>query len=307
MKIVVTGGAGFIGSSIVDRLILNGEEVLVLDNLSTGRIEYLNQYAEFENVDIDSSNLKNIFLKFQPEAIIHCAAQISVKDSESDPIFDAKNNIISGLNLLKIAIDSNVRQILYLGTGGALYGEPKYLPCDEIHPINPISPYGLSKWTLERYMDLILPEPILKKVLRLGNVYGPRQDHTGASGVVAIFLSKMFLNNVVEIYGDGEQVRDFIFISDVVDAVEIALKSTSSFTVNISSGVGASVNEIFKILCTQTLYKDSPQFKSKISGDINRIILSNDKAKSYLDWAPKISLEEGLNKTSEWFKNNFSK
>ena len=307
MKIIITGGAGFIGSSIVDRLIFNGNEILVLDNLTSGKIENLNSSAEFVNIDLCDPSLKNIFFDFRPEAVIHCAAQVSVMDSQLDPIFDARNNILSGLNLLKISIQSNVNQILYLGTGGALYGEPEYLPCDENHPIKPISPYGLSKWTLEKYIDLIVPDTILKKVLRLGNVYGPRQDHKGASGVVAIFLSKMFLGEKVEIFGDGNQVRDFVFISDILDAIETSLESDVSFTVNIGSGTGVSVNEIFEILSKETSYKNKPIFKDKSSGDINRIILSNDKAKSDLNWSPKISIEEGLQKTSEWFKNNFYK
>ena len=281
MKIIITGGAGFIGSSIEDRLIING--------------------------NLCDPSLKNVFFDFRPDAVIHCAAQVSVMDSQLDPVFDAKNNILSGLNLLKISIESNVNQILYLGTGGALYGEPEYLPCDESHPIRPISPYGLSKWTLEKYIDLIVPDTILKKILRLGNVYGPRQDHKGASGVVAIFLSKMLLGEKVEIYGDGNQIRDFVFISDILDAIELSLKSDVSFTANIGSAIGVSVNEIFEILSKETLYKNKPVFQTKSSGDIDRIILSNNKAKSDLNWSPKISIEEGLKKTSEWFKNNFYK
>jgi len=307
MKIIITGGAGFIGSSIVDRLIYSGNEILVLDNLSTGKIENLNTSAEFVKIDLCDPRIKNIFFDFRPEAVIHCAAQVSVIDSQLDPVFDARNNILSGLNLLKISIESNVDQILYLGTGGALYGEPEYLPCDESHPVRPISPYGLSKWTLEKYFDLIVPDTILKKILRLGNVYGPRQDHKGASGVIAIFLSKMFMGEKVEIYGDGNQVRDFVFISDVLDAIEISLKSDVSFTVNIASGIGASVNNIFEILSNETSYKNKPIFKTKSPGDINKIILSNDKAKSDLNWSPKISIEEGLKMTSEWFKGNFYK
>ena len=307
MKIIITGGAGFIGSSIVDRLIINGYQVLVLDNLSSGKLENINTSAEFVNIDLCDPSLKNVFFDFRPDAVIHCAAQVSVMDSQLDPVFDAKNNILSGLNLLKISIESNVNQILYLGTGGALYGEPEYLPCDESHPIRPISPYGLSKWTLEKYIDLIVPDTILKKVLRLGNVYGPRQDHKGASGVVAIFLSKMLLGEKVEIYGDGNQIRDFVFISDILDAIELSLKSDVSFTANIGSAIGVSVNEIFEILSKETLYKNKPVFQTKSSGDIDRIILSNNKAKSDLNWSPKISMEEGLKKTSEWFKNNFYK
>ena len=307
MKIIITGGAGFIGSSIVDRLIINGNQVLVLDNLSSGKLENINTSAEFVNIDLCDPSLKNVFFDFRPDAVIHCAAQVSVMDSQLDPVFDAKNNILSGLNLLKISIESNVNQILYLGTGGALYGEPEYLPCDESHPIRPISPYGLSKWTLEKYIDLIVPDTILKKVLRLGNVYGPRQDHKGASGVVAIFLSKMLLGEKVEIYGDGNQIRDFVFISDILDAIELSLKSDVLFTANIGSAIGVSVNEIFEILSKETLYKNKPVFQTKSSGDIDRIILSNNKAKSDLNWSPKISMEEGLKKTSEWFKNNFYK
>ena len=307
MKIIITGGAGFIGSSIVDRLIINGNQVLVLDNLSSGKLENINTSAEFVNIDLCDPSLKNVFFDFRPDAVIHCAAQVSVMNSQLDPVFDAKNNILSGLNLLKISIESNVNQILYLGTGGALYGEPEYLPCDESHPIRPISPYGLSKWTLEKYIDLIVPDTILKKILRLGNVYGPRQDHKGASGVVAIFLSKMLLGEKVEIYGDGNQIRDVVFISDILDAIELSLKSDVSFTANIGSAIGVSVNEIFEILSKETLYKNKPVFQTKSSGDIDRIILSNNKAKSDLNWSPKISIEEGLKKTSEWFKNNFYK
>ena len=227
MRVLVTGGAGFIGSHIVDRLVEEGHEVVVVDDLSSGRRANVNPDARLVDLDINSPEFLEAAASFRPDVISHWAAQASVPVSVSDPQHDAIVNVVGGINVCKAAVTAGCSQLVYVNTGGALYGEPEYLPCDEDHPIRPISPYGLSKWTLEQYLPILLPDSMGVKVLRPANVYGPRQDPHGESGVVAIFASKMVRGEPVVIFGDGEHTRDYVYVGDVVDAHDLAWSRAS--------------------------------------------------------------------------------
>ena len=218
MRILVTGGAGFIGSHIVDGLLAQGDSVLVVDDLSAGKRSNLAGAVDLVEMDIGSPDLIDVVSEFRPDAISHLAAQSSVAVSMTQPSLDARSNILGGINLIDTAIASSCGQIVYITTGGALYGIPDYLPCDENHPVRPTSAYGLSKWTLECCPNLLLPESIALKALRLSNVDGLRQDPHGEAGVVSIFSSLMVKGESAMIFGNGEQTRDFVYVGDVARA-----------------------------------------------------------------------------------------
>ena len=237
-KVLVTGGAGFIGSHVVDGLVAEGHEVLVVDNLSTGRASNLSPDVKLVELDVFDDEFVSLAKSFNPSVISHLAAQASVPVSMSDPILDARVNILGGLNVVRAAAEVGCEQVIYINTGGALYGEPEYLPCDEDHPIRPISGYALSKWTSECYFRMMLPESILLKALRFANIYGPRQDPHGESGVIAIFARKMLNGETVHIFGDGKNTRDYLYIDDFVEAHDMALNHCKSLVANIGTGGG---------------------------------------------------------------------
>ena len=297
MRVLVTGGAGFVGSHIVDGLIDDGHEVLVVDDLSTGNEANLNQKADLVELDIGDPALLELVSSFEPDIISHCAAHASVRVSASEPARDASTNIIGGINVCQAAIGSTCSQLIYVNTGGALYGEPDYLPCDEKHPIRPISPYGLSKWTLELYLEMLLPERVTLKVLRLANVYGPRQDPNGEAGVVAIFGQGMLRGEGVRIFGDGEQTRDYVYAADVSNAHRRAQLSEKPLTVNIGSGKGLSVNQLFKRMAQETGYGLAPEHVDERPGDVKHVVLDISRARRELSWEPRMALEDGLRRT----------
>lgn len=299
MRVMVTGGAGFIGSHIVDQLIDSGDEVLIVDNMSTGKVENVHRRADLVDMDIGDSALLELAARFRPNAISHCAAQASVHVSMTNPRFDARVNVDGGLNVLNAALHAKTEQLIYVNTGGALYGNPEYLPCDETHPIQPISAYGLSKWTLERYLKMMIVPPMELKVLRLANIYGPRQDPNGEAGVVAIFSQRMLRGDEVTIFGDGEQTRDFLYVGDVAEAHELALRTSVSLTVNISSEKALSVNELFRMMAVEVGYLRDPVYKEKRLGDVGHITLANSQAKRLLDWTPKTLFLGGMKETLE--------
>jgi UDP-glucose 4-epimerase len=303
MKIIVTGGAGFIGSNIVDALIKEGHEVAVVDNLSTGREENVNASAQFFNADItDAEALENVFEDFRPEVIFHAAAQIDVRKSVDDPAFDAETNVIGSVNLFKLAVNYGVRRIVYSSTGGALYGEPKTLPAAEETPIEPLSPYGVSKYCVENYLNYFQRLYGLERIiLRYANVYGPRQDPLGEAGVVAIFTGKILKGEKPVIYGDGTQTRDYVYVDDVVRANLIAIAGKEGIY-NIGTGIETSVNELVSIFAKVLQAEISPQYTQARKGEVHRISLDGELAKKELGFAPKVSIEEGLKKTIEWYK-----
>jgi UDP-glucose 4-epimerase len=301
MRVLVTGGAGFIGSHIVDRLLAAGETVLVVDDLSTGRAENLPRDADLLKLDIANPKLIEAMRAFRPQAVTHCAAQPSVVVSMANPELDARVNILGGINVLRGAVETGCEQFVYINTGGALYGQPE-APADEDHPIKPLSAYGLSKWTLECYLRILLPPSVLLKVLRLSNIYGPRQDPNGEAGVVAIFGSRMVRGDEVTTFGDGEQTRDFLFVGDVARAHELALRAPRPLTLNLSSGTALSVNELFAAMATETDYGRAPTYAPERPGEIKHVVLANGRAKRDLGWTPAVDLTSGLRATLNWLR-----
>ncbi len=296
-RVLVTGGAGFVGSHIVDGLLARGHDVLVVDDLSSGARSNLSPDAELVDLDVADEALVAVSKTWGPDVISHLAAQASVPVSMANPALDAHVNILGGLNVLRAAMDTDCRQVLYINTGGALYGEPEYLPCDEEHPIHPISAYGLSKWTSECYFRTLLPDSIPLKVLRPANIYGPRQDPHGESGVIAIFARRMLKGEQVTINGDGEHTRDYVYVGDVVKAHDLAMSHEDSIVANIGTGVGTSVNEVFRHLQKVTGNDALPEYGPPRPGDVRHIALESSRAKLLLGWEPKVGLFEGLEKT----------
>ena len=296
-RVLVTGGAGFVGSHVADGLLARGHDVLVVDDLSTGTRSNLPPHVELIDLDISADAFVSLAKSFGPHVISHIAAQASVPVSMSDPKMDARANILGGLNVLQAAKEADCEQVLYVNTGGAMYGEPEYLPCDEDHPIRPISAYALSKWTSECYFRMMLPDSIPLKVLRPANIYGPRQNPHGESGVVAIFLRRMLDGDQVTINGDGEHTRDYVYVGDVVKAHEMAMNYNESVVVNIGTGEGTSVNEVFRLLQRVTGNSAPPIYGAPRPGDVRHIALDPSRAKRLLGWEPRVGLVEGLKET----------
>lgn len=303
MKILVTGGAGFIGSNIVDKLIEQGHQVVVVDDLSSGKKEYINSKAKFYQINIQAKELEQIFAKEKPEIVNHHAAHINVRESVKDPIFDAQANILGTLNLLENCRKYKVKKFIFASTGGALYGDTDIIPTPENHPTKPISPYGVTKLCAEGYLYYYQQVHNLDYViLRYANVYGPRQDPYGEAGVVAIFIQKLLANEQPIINGDGKQTRDFVFVSDVVDSNVLALTSRASEIYNVGTGRETSVDELFHKLTKITGISKTEKHGPPIPGEQRRSCLSYLKIKKRLGWEPKTSLGQGLKKTVEWFK-----
>jgi UDP-glucose 4-epimerase len=304
MRVLITGGAGFIGSHIVDTLLAAGHEVLVVDDLSTGKTTNLDPRAELLQLDMGDAAFIDAARKFAPDAISHVAAQASVAVSMTDPVKDANTNIVAGLNVYRAALESGAKQFVYITTGGALYGTPDYLPCDEQHPIRPMSAYGLSKWTLEQYLNILLPAEVPLKVLRLANIYGPRQDPYGEAGVISIFAARMIEQQPVYIFGDGEQTRDFVYVGDVARAHGLALQTEESLTVNVSSEQPLSVNALFEMMAEETGYPHEAIHQEERRGDVKHSVLANGLARSTLGWEPQTSMGDGLRATLDWVREH---
>lgn len=304
-KILVTGGAGFIGSHIVDLLIKNRHRVIVVDNLSHGKRENLNTKATFYKVDILSKNLETIFRKEKPDFVCHQAAHIHLRESVRDPISDAKTNILGSLNLLQNCVKYKVKKVVFASTGGALYGEAKIIPTPETYQARPISPYGVAKLSVEEYLYYyykVFGLPYI--ILRYANVYGPRQDACHESGVIAIFILKLLKNEQPIIFGDGRQTRDFVYVTDVAQANLQALQSKKIDFYNVGTGTETSINQIFKKLVKIIDLQIKEKHGQAMPGEQRRSCLSYTKIKRDLGWTPKVKLEEGLYYTVEWFKKN---
>jgi UDP-glucose 4-epimerase len=297
MKILVTGGAGFIASHVVDSFVQAGHQVVIVDNLSSGRRENLNPKATFYQLDIRSPELAQVFEQEHPDVVDHHAAQIDVRRSVAEPVYDAEVNILGTLNLIQNAVKHEVKKFIYISSGGAAYGEPEYLPCDENHPIKPMSPYGVTKHTIEHYLYLYQQNYGLRHlILRYANVYGPRQDPHGEAGVVAIFGKRMLKGEPITINGDGKQERDFVYVGDCARANLIGLERGEGIY-NLGMGIATSINEVFQCLKKLTGYKQEPVYGPAKMGDIFRIYLDASKARRELGWEPVVSLEDGLGRT----------
>ncbi|MBW3496781.1 NAD-dependent epimerase/dehydratase family protein [Bacillus sp. FDAARGOS_1420] len=299
MKVIVTGGSGFIGSNLVDRLIEESFDTSVIDNLSTGKRQFLNPKARFYEADIlDIQKMKLIFEEVKPEAVFHLAAQIDVQTSIKNPIIDAQINILGTINIIELCKIYNSK--LIYSSSAAVYGPPLYLPVSELHPINPISNYGISKYTPELFIRSYAQLYDVKStILRYSNVYGPRQMPKGEGGVISIFISKMLNNEIPTIYGDGKQTRDFIYVEDVVSANLFALKVGKNGTYNISTNKRLSINEVHELINGILNKNIPPEYKPVRIGDITHSCLDNQQAKINLNWEPRYSITEGLTKTCQ--------
>ncbi len=306
MKILVTGGAGFIASHIVDRYLQLGHQVTVIDNLSTGRRENLNPAAKFYEVDITNANrVAEVFAAERPQIVNHHAAQMDVRRSVAEPIFDAETNIIGSLNVIHSALQVGSKKIIYASTGGAIYGELEYSPADEQHPIRPLSPYGISKHSVEHYLYLYQHlEGLDFTVLRYSNVYGPRQNPHGEAGVVAIFGKQMLAGQQPTIFGDGTDTRDYVFVSDVVEANLLALEAGSGEIFNISTAQATTVQQIFNFIAQASGYEGEPNYAPPRPGDLRHNALDAAKAQQLLGWTPKMNLSEGIALTVEYLRES---
>ena len=306
MRILVTGGAGFIGSHVADRCVELGHDVAVLDDLSTGSRDFVNARARFYESDLlDAGAVERCMAEFHPEIVDHHAAQIDVRKSVQDPIHDARINVLGGIQLLQASVRHRVRKVIYASTGGALYGEGRRLPAAEDHPVNPESPYGVSKHTLEHYLYLWrLLHGLDYTVLRYPNVYGPRQNPKGEAGVNAIFIGLMLQGKPPRIFGDGTAVRDYLYVGDVVDANVMALEQGSGEIMNLGTGVATSVLDIVRDLSDLLDFRTPAVHEAARPGEVQRIFLDAGHARRVLGWAPKVGFREGLKRTIAWSREN---
>jgi UDP-glucose 4-epimerase len=308
MKILVTGGAGFIGSHIVDLLIEKGYKVVIIDNLSTGKKENLHLKARFYHEDLSNyEKIKEIFEKEKPEIIYHLAAQVNVRKSVENPIEDAKINILNTLNLLELSIRYRIKHFIFSSTGGAIYGETSKIPTEETTATNPLCPYGCAKLAIEKYLIFYNKTYGLKfTALRYANVYGPRQNSNGEAGVIAIFFDMMFENKTPTIYG-GIQKRDFVYVEDVARANLLALNDVKSSFYNVGTEKETDIIEIFAKTNQYFGNKFKPEFKEMRKGEQKRSCLKCSKIREKLKWTPFVSLNEGLDKTYCWHLKNYNR
>ena len=309
MKVVVTGGCGFIGSHIVDELIKKEYTVIVIDNLSTGKKERLNINAKLIIADITKGEeLTKIFQNEKPEIVIHTAAQVMLRKSLEEPIFDATTNIIGTINVLEACKQSNVKRIIYTSTGGARYGTPKYLPVDENHPLEPTSPYGISKHTAEHYVKLYKELHNLDYLIFcFGNVYGVRDDPK-CKRVTSLFADQILKGEQPIIFGDGEQTRDFIFVLDLAEFIVNSIEKNPEHKLfNLANGTQYSVNQIFNELKKISNHQGEAKHIEAVKGEVRDILLDTKLAQTELGWLPKTSMEEGLRKTFDYMKKEYEK
>ncbi len=304
MNIIVTGGAGFIGSHLVDRLIEQGHQVVVVDDLSTGRKENLNPQAKFYQLDILNPGLSEIFKKEKPEIVFHLAAQINVRKSVAEPIEDAEINILGSINLLENCKKFGIKKIIFTSTGGAIYGEANIVPTPEEYPLLLLSPYAIAKFTTEQYLNYyyqVFDLPFVS--LRLANVYGPKQNPEGEAGVIAIFIDKLLKEKKPIIFGTGVQTRDFIYVDDVVDVALKALNCVDSQAIyNVGTGKETKISDLYQLILKEIGKEVIPIFEPTNSADLQRSCLDCSRIKKELDWQSKYNLNSGLKKTINWFK-----
>ena len=304
-KALVTGGAGFIGSHLTEKLHQNNIEVLVVDNLLTGKKENLLS-LDLENTiygDVGSEETLKIIKNFNPDVCFHLAAQSSVVISVEDPLLDFEHNLLQPVQLIKTLLESDCKQFIFTSSGGTIFGEPEVIPTSEDdYAGEPASPYGLAKKKLNELIEVMLQnETMSYSILNLSNVYGPRQDPHGEAGVMSIFTGKLINNETPTIYGDGKQTRDYVYVLDVVDALIKSAETDDNLFLNIGTGVETSVNELVSILSQKISWDGEPEYAPKREGELLRSVLNNERAKSQIGWEPKYTLDTGLDELISWF------
>jgi UDP-glucose 4-epimerase len=309
VRVLVTGGAGFIGSNVVDRLVREGHSVSVIDDLSTGFRENVNPAARFYEVDIrDAQAVAEVMRREKPEIVNHHAAQMDVRRSTREPVFDAEVNILGSLNLILAALEVGVRKFVYASTGGAVYGEPQYLPVDEKHPVVPISQYGISKHTVEHYLQLYSVNHGLRfTVLRYGNVYGPRQTPHGEAGVVAIFTGLMMEGKRPTIFGKGDKTRDYVYVDDVVEANMLAMWKGDGGIYNIGTGVPTTDQQVFETVRDAVGADVEPIYGEERLGEVHHIHLDASLAMKELGWKPTVTFAEGVRRAVDYYRRTLAK
>ena len=304
-KALVTGGAGFIGSHLTEKLHQNNIEVLVVDNLLTGKKENLLS-LDLENTiygDVGSEETLKIIKNFNPDVCFHLAAQSSVVISVEDPLLDFEHNLLQPVQLIKTLLETDCMQFIFTSSGGTIFGEPEVIPTSEDdYAGEPASPYGLAKKKLNELIEVMLQnETMSYSILNLSNVYGPRQDPHGEAGVMSIFTGKLMNNETPTIYGDGKQTRDYVYVLDVVDALIKSAETDDNLFLNIGTGVETSVNELVSILSQKISWDGEPEYAPKREGELLRSVLNNERAMSQIGWEPKYTLDTGLDELISWF------
>jgi UDP-glucose 4-epimerase len=303
LKVLVTGGAGFIGSNVADRLLADGHEVVILDDLYTGHVEHLPAGARFYQMDVHSPWLDEFFKIERPEAVVHHAAQASVRRSVEDPVFDASVNVLGTAALLQASVRHGVRRFLFASTGGAIYGDTDVVPTPEDAPALPVSPYGAAKLAAEVYLRTFHAlHGLSYAALRYANVYGPRQDPHGEAGVVAIFSQRLLRGEKARINGDGKQTRDFVYVGDVAEANARALTSDAVGAFNVGTGIETDVNRIFALLKRLTGSDQPEEHGPPLAGEQRRSVIDPRKIEKVMGWRAQTSLEAGLRATVQYFR-----
>lgn len=305
MKILITGGAGFIASQIAEAYLAAGHAVTIVDNLSTGRKANIPQGATFVEADIrDAAAMNKLFSSTSFDLMSHHAAQMDVRKSVADPVYDASVNVLGVLTLLQECVRTGVKHVVFASSGGAIYGEQDFFPADETHPTRPISPYGVAKLTTEQYLFYYYAVFGLNAVcLRYANIYGPRQNPEGEAGVVAIFANRMFAGQEPVINGEGKQTRDYVFVGDVVRANVAAVGKTGFHIYNVGTGRETDVNHLFRVIRDAVGSTCPEQHGEAKKGEQLRSVLSHERIKKELGWTPSVTLEEGLARTVDHFRN----
>lgn len=302
MKALVTGGAGFIGSHVVDALLRDGHDVSIVDNLATGRRENVAPGARLWELDIGHPGLKEVFDRERPDVVIHLAAQTVVRQSVEDPMFDARQNILGSIHVFVLAMQHGAKKVIYASSGGAVYGDPERRPVPESHPARPVSYYGVSKYAAEHYLQLLgRMEGLPYVILRYANVYGARQSPNGEAGVVSIFARQMIRGETPTIFGKGDKTRDYVHVSDIVAANLLAIAGPDG-VYNIGTGVETSDRQMFDHLAALLDYHEEPHYAPPRQGEVYRTCLDTSKAAVALGWRPRLALRDGLAATIGYYK-----
>lgn len=304
MNVLITGGAGFIGSHIQDSMLNKQHNTIIVDDLSTGHRRNLNPKSVFHEIDIRTDTMRDVFDTHHPEIVFHLAAQMDVRRSVKEPTYDADVNIVGSIKLMELCREFGTKRIIYASTGGAIYGEPDYMPADEKHPVSPMCQYGISKHTVEHYLELYHKNYDLSYLaLRFPNVYGPRQDPHGEAGVVAIFSLLMLRGKQVTIFGDGSKTRDYVYIGDIIKACEIGVETDTVGVYNLGWGTEVKDFEIYDSVRRHTESDLPPIYAPRRLGEVERICLDATRARDVLGWEPTVTLDDGIKSAVSFYRD----